>query len=164
MRRRSGYTLIEVLVVIVILSIASGLVVVNLGRDRGALLEEDARRLALVLQFARDQAITRGQPFAWTADASGYKFSRRQRGRGWVQVDAAEGLAARAWPEHLRLTRLRISGLVVPPGEPLIFTASGFNQPYDLVLASGPWQVVLAGDLAGRVRFERARLEPAGQP
>ncbi len=162
---RRGFTLVEVLVVVVIVGISLGLVVVNLAPDRASILDGEARRLALMLQFARDDAVVRGAALAWTADAEGYRFSRRERGRGWVTLGTAraEGLEARAWAPQVTAL-LRVSGQPVPAGQPLVFSPSGFNPQYELTLASGPWRAVLAANIAGKVRLERARREDAPRP
>ncbi len=163
-RAPRGFTLIEVLVVLVVLSVALSLVVVKLTRDRGSLLEEDGRRLALLLQFAHDNAITGGRALAWTANAEGYAFARRDRGPAWVPLIGDDALRPRSWPAEVAVARLRIAGLQAPPGEPLIFSASGINPPYDIMLASGPWRVTLSGDLSGSVALSRATADDAARP
>ena len=156
-----GFTLIEVLVVIVILSISISLVVVNFTRDEQSLLEEDARRLALLLEFARDEAIVGGQPLAWTANLEGYTFARKPRGGRWQQVDADGMLVSRRWTQRSKLAGLRIAGVASAAGEPLVFTTSGINLPYEIVLAAGSWRVTLAGDYAGKVRVTRSIKDAA---
>lgn len=160
--RSGGFTLIEILVVLAIVGIALGMIAVNLSRDTAAVLEDDARRLALVLQYAHDEAVTAGRPIAWTPDAEGYGFLRRERGQGWARIETARAdgaLAPRAWPAHVRLAEASVAGVALPSGEPLVFSPSGFNEPFVVVLASGSWRIALAGDVAGKVRLERAREE-----
>lgn len=162
-----GFTLIEVLVVMAVLGVALGMVAVNLTRDTGSLLEDDARRLALLLEYARDEAVTQGRPVAWSAGPTGYAFARNVRGRGWVSLDDAkdgEVLRSRTWPAEVSLASFRIAGVNVERGEPLVFSSSGFNPPYDLVLASGAWRVALSGDLSGKVKLERARKTEGDAP
>lgn len=148
-----GFTLIEVLVVIVIVGITVSLITVNFASDEGASLEDEARRLALLVQFARDDAIVSGQSVALTAEEQGYVFSRREFGRGWVPYTDLPVRSAVAVPFQ---SRLRVAGVDVPAGEPLVFSASGMALPYELVLAAAEWQVTLAGDSAGKVSVSRA--------
>lgn len=152
-RRASAFTLIEVLVVIVIVGISVSLISVNLGRDSGAKLEDDARRLALLLQYARDDAIVSGQPVALTAGPEGHVFSRKEPGRGWVPYLDNSRRTAAAVPAQ---SRLRVAGVDVPPGEPLVFSASGAGLPYELTLAADEWKVTVTGDHSGSVRVTRA--------
>lgn len=154
-----GFTLLEILVVLFIVGIALSLITVNFGRDRGAQLEDEARLLALLLESARDEGIASGRSLAWRANEDGYAFLRRERGLGWVALGGDEHFKARAWPSQIALAQLRINGIEVTPGEALVFTPSGLNLPFQLVLASENWQVVLDGDFAGAIRLIRTRRD-----
>ena len=54
--RHQGFTLLELLVVLVIVSILLGAVALNAIPGNGQLLQDDAQRIALLLQAARDEA------------------------------------------------------------------------------------------------------------
>ena len=150
-----GFTLIEMLVVIAVLSITLSLVVVNLTRNESTYLEDEGRRLALLLEFARNEAIVSGQPLAWTASLDGYTFSRKPHGKSWVELDTDGMLVSRAWSQSSKMASLLIAGLPSAIGDPIVFTTSGINLPYELVLAAGKWRVTLSGDQAGKVRVTR---------
>lgn len=145
---------------IVIVGITVSLITVNFARDEGASLEDEARRLALLVQFARDDAIVSGQSVALTAEEQGYAFSRRELGRGWVRYTELSLRGASDVPSQ---SRLRVAGVDVPAGEPLVFDSSGMALPYELVLAAAGWQVTLAGDAAGKVSVSRA-VRRGGSP
>lgn len=57
---RAGFTLIEVMAVVVVIGLVMGLVVPNFAARRGAELEESARLIADALQIARERAIITG--------------------------------------------------------------------------------------------------------
>jgi len=57
---REGFTLIEVMAVVVVIGIAMGLVLPNLTASRGAQLEQSARDVAVGLELARERAIVTG--------------------------------------------------------------------------------------------------------
>ena len=54
-----GFTLLELLVVLVIVGITLGTVAFNAMPDEQQILQNDAQRIALLLQLARDEAIVR---------------------------------------------------------------------------------------------------------
>jgi general secretion pathway protein H len=66
--RRAGFTLLELLVVLVIAGILLGAVAINAMPDDRQWLQSEAQRIALLLQMARDEAIVRNQPVAFEVD------------------------------------------------------------------------------------------------
>ena len=58
--RKVGFTLIEMMAVVVVIGLALGVVLPNLTASRGAQLEESAREIAARLEFARVRAIVTG--------------------------------------------------------------------------------------------------------
>jgi general secretion pathway protein H len=74
-RPRNGFTLIEVLVVIIIVGIISAVVLLSLGivgDDRG--LQTEARRMSSLIELATDEAIMQGRDFGLEFTQTGYRF------------------------------------------------------------------------------------------
>jgi general secretion pathway protein H len=144
-----GYTLIEILAVLVIVGIVIALARVQYARSPAQTLEDEARRLALVLELARDEAMTRGCTLAWTARSDAHQLDCR---RGQTAAVADDGLyAQRPWASSVALERVAIAGVPVARDSPLLFTPSGINAPFELVLAMEGNRVHVAGDFLGRV-------------
>lgn len=71
----SGFTLIEVLVVVMIIGIISAVVVLgmgNLGDDRE--LRNEAQRMTSLIEMASDEAMLQGRDFGLEIMLSGYRF------------------------------------------------------------------------------------------
>lgn len=103
----SGFTLLELLVVVSIIAIASAGVSFALRDADGASLERDAQRLAALLESARARSRLTGQPVRWVATESGFRF---------------EGLPRDALPEQWLAPQTHVVGrgvLVLGP-EPVI--------------------------------------------
>ncbi|RMG90939.1 MAG: type II secretion system protein GspH [Zetaproteobacteria bacterium] len=82
-----GFTLIEILVVIVIMAVIVGIVAPNLGlSDRGD-VDVEARRLARALQLAADEATLSGLPIRWIASPHAYRFEKRDRKKRWQALE-----------------------------------------------------------------------------
>ncbi len=81
-----GFTLLELMVVLVIIGICTAGIGLGLGSllDPARQLRQEAERLAQRLQVARDEARIDGRPLRWQADAAGYRFSRREGTAGWT--------------------------------------------------------------------------------
>jgi general secretion pathway protein I len=136
-RRGHGYTLIEILAVLAIIGIAIALAQVRFARSPAQALEDEARRVAIDLEFARDEAMTQGCTLAWIARATrtGRMPARSHRVRD-------PSLAARR-----DLWRVSIASVPVTRFAAL-FTPS-VNTPFELILASAGPRVLLNGDALG---------------
>lgn len=73
-RAQSGFTLLELLVVVAIIAIASAGVSFALRDSADTQLEREAQRLAALLESARAQSRTSGRPVQWRAVAGGFRF------------------------------------------------------------------------------------------
>jgi general secretion pathway protein H len=71
---RRGLSLLELLVVLCVLALASGGVVWRLHDPAARQLQQEASRLAAVLEAARSQSHARGQALRWRATPEGYAF------------------------------------------------------------------------------------------
>ena len=74
-RNTQGFTLVEVLMVVVILGIVASVVVVGFtGADRQRGLIREAKRLALVVEMARDESVLSGLEYGLDVLEDGYQF------------------------------------------------------------------------------------------
>jgi general secretion pathway protein H len=145
--RASGFTLLEVLVVVVIIGIITSMAMVSthvLGGDHE--MDQEAKRLVAVLMQAREDAMLEGRDVGLRIDAGGYDFMRYNgRVERWEMVTDDPLLRERAFPPGLeaglwlesRSVRLPVRAAPTER-EPV--------QPQVLVMASGdlmPFEVRL---------------------
>lgn len=69
-----GFTLIELMVVVAIIAVATAGVAFTLRDDSGSRLEQEARRLSALFESARAQSRTTGVPVVWHAVEGGFRF------------------------------------------------------------------------------------------
>ncbi len=149
----TGFTLLELLVVMVIVGITLGAVSFNaMPSDRQVLLK-DAQRIALLLQTARDEAIVRNHPVAFEAEADRYRFLLFEDNR-WHPLENDELLRERVF-KHAPVTFL-IDPPSVEHNPPLhiIFGREPVGVPFDLTLAVGADQAVIHADGIGHFSVE----------
>lgn len=78
--RQGGFTLLEMMVVLLIIGIATAMASVSAFGDNSArALRQDAIRLAHLFTAAQAEARASGRPIAWTYDGDGYHFARLPR-------------------------------------------------------------------------------------
>lgn len=99
----SGFTLIELVVVLLILTIILSLVGVRLTRDRADVLRQEAERLAALLQNAQQEAILESRPYGFALTDDGYQFLQLDDRYRLVPASGDALLRARRLPPGIRL-------------------------------------------------------------
>ncbi len=149
-----GFTLIEILVVIVLIAIAATLVTVKLQPDDRGLLREEALRLAALLTQARDEAVITGASIGWRGASDGYSFYRRNAERQWQAIEGDEVFHSRNLPTDARITEIEIADVKVNPEHMLILSGSAANPPYRIVLAYREARVQVRADPSAAANVE----------
>jgi general secretion pathway protein H len=111
-RPRSGFTLVEMMVVLVIIGLAATAVVLAMP-DPGGSLQGEAERLAARAKAARDGAIVESRPARLRIDAEGYALERRDDGE-WQAAARHEWAEATEVEPQAAQTRFDTTGLAEP--------------------------------------------------
>ncbi|WP_332853439.1 GspH/FimT family pseudopilin [Duganella sp. S19_KUP01_CR8] len=146
--RQRGFTLIELLVVMVILGVTLGLVSLNALPGQKQSLREDAQRVALLLQLARDEAIVRNRQIAFEAGSDGYRFLIRND-KQWTVAVQDDLLREREF-KHAPITLM----LDPPPSVAdaslrIVFGREPVDKPFVLTLSAGDASIAVRADGIG---------------
>jgi general secretion pathway protein H len=132
-----GFTLLELLVVLVILGVAAGVVSLAAAPSEARIARQEAERIAALFRVAQDEARVRGRPVSWLADAHGYRFVI-----GGKEPDAPDHpLRPRAWP-------FTVQQVTAPV---LVFGAEPLLPPAEIRIKTPTRELVLALDAFGTV-------------
>ncbi len=100
-----GFTLIEILVVVIIVGIVSAVVILSfgvLGDDRA--MQQQARRLASLVDLASDEALMQGRDYGLEFTRQGYRFLEHDPFSGqWQEIIGDDVLRPRQIDENLEL-------------------------------------------------------------
>lgn len=169
MRRVAGFTLIEVMLVIVVVGILTGLVVANLSGGGGRReLATEAARLASCLELGAEEAVASGEEYGLDFDKQQYRFLRfNERERRWQETDKADICRPHTLPDDLQLrlvdappAPLQLPGTRVAKGKD---SEQAPLEPEILLLSSGDLQpATFELTREGRVGGEQVRLSAVG--
>ncbi|MFK3776350.1 GspH/FimT family pseudopilin [Pseudomonas sp. NPDC089406] len=143
MNGQHGFTLIELMVVLVIVGIASAAISLNIRPDPAKPLRSDGERLAQLLELAQSEAQAEGQALRWQSDGEGYRFVRAD---GQVVQDGP--LRPRRWQAEGVKVQSEPKGAIWLEGE-------WVSEPLRLRLRSGPAMVQVSRSAAGQVRVSQ---------
>jgi general secretion pathway protein H len=146
--RSKGFTLVEILVVVVIMAIVISLAVLSIGTTgRDAQLDEESRRIEGLVGLLHERALLEGRDFGMRIEPAAYEFvvydSRRDR---WTALDQEHEFRRRDLPKGVSFQLELDSQIVVikpkdrnltsdtTPAPQLAIAASGEGTPFRLTL------------------------------
>lgn len=168
----TGFTLVEIMVVVVIIGVIAGFAVLSIGsRALDDRLDTEARRLKELVALAADEAVLQGIELGFLQTAEGYAFLALGPDGQWAPLES-DTLRARAVAEPLFL-RLVVEGrkAEAPDGDEedkqgatpqVLLLSSGETTPFRLEVRArdhAPYYE-LAGDVLGRFTLERKDARP----
>jgi general secretion pathway protein H len=147
-----GFTLVEMLVVLMVMGIFLGLVSVRIGAGEKDLLRNEAERLAQLLDLATEEARISGKSIAWTADESGYQFLRLGSDNEWVEIRDNDLLRARRLSSGVTLSDLRIEAMRNRNSMRVEFPPGGAMLAYTMDVSLGSEHYSIAASPLGDIR------------
>ena len=164
--RSQGFTLLEILVVLVIIGIMASFAVLQFGGRGSKPAKAEVDRLATLVRLAREEAILNSRDYGLGFSATGYAFyALDEKEDTWTPVENDRVLRPRFLPESLRI-QLTVEDQWVelkpdlPKKKPQVFIySSGEMTPFSVgvrVEAADSEPVELKLDELGR----RAELQP----
>ena len=146
-RPQAGFTLLEMLVVLVIAGLLVSLASVKLTRNPRTDLNEEGQRLALLFESAGDEAQVRARPIAWLPLDGGFRFDIRTED-GWRPL-RDDLLRPRRWEGGVTGVTIQYAGTDQSAGR-VVFGTEAIDTPMEVTLVSASGSVTIVGTGNGR--------------
>ncbi len=167
-----GFTLVEILVVVVIMAIVISLTVLSIGvTGRDSQLDEETRRIQGLLGLLHERAVLEGRDFGMNIEPTAYEFVVYVPAKDrWETLKQDQEFRHRELPKGLNFELQLDSQVVVlkPPDKNLTtsqvpapqiaIAASGEGTPFRLTLerAATHAKASVAGDAVGKISLENS--------
>lgn len=136
----------------VISGILLGAVTLNFTLGEREWLRQEARRIALLLQMARDEAIVRDRPISFVLDEYRYRFLIRQK-TGWELLKDDSVWREREFA-HSPLTLTLVPTMNTQPPMTILFGREPVNTPFVLTLTLNGQSAYVAADGLGNFQVK----------
>lgn len=155
-RRPAGFTLFELIVIILILTVVIGLVGLNLTRDASDQLKDEAQRLAMVLQAAEEEAILNGRVYVVALARDGYQVLTPDDKGKLGRISNDELYRPYRLPDGMTISAASIDGVPAVQGRAdILVDPSGLLPAFTVDFSAGEIRWRLEGLANGTTRTER---------
>ena len=143
----SGFTLVEILVVLIIVSVMSGIVVTSLPSSfQNSDFDEESLRLKTVIELIREESLTRASEYGLDTDKDNYSFFvYNEIEQNWTKLTTKPHAEHKLANGILLKTTIEDNELILSDEEDE--ESSVLNAPRILLLSSGemtPFEITIA--------------------
>lgn len=152
--RIGGFTLLELLVVLVIVGVMLGMVSMSALPNKRQALQSDAQRVALLLQMAREEAIVRNRRVAFELDAERYRFYVKSDTNEWLLIDDNDFFRERSFKNAPLVIGMQPGSTPAILPLKVVFGREPVDRPFKLTLSLDDATVAIMADGLGHFEVQ----------
>jgi len=141
-----GFTLLEIMVVVVLIALTVTLVGLNLNRDLDQIAGLEADRFAKLLDYLRDESVLTGKSYAIEVDEQKKIYRFLESSDKWLPVKNDDLLRPRSFPEFLSVELDVFQKRENDSNGLLIVQGLGEITPFRLIVSGDEYQYIVELD------------------
>lgn len=152
-----GFTLLEIMVVVLLIGVSVTVIVVNLERDIDQVAEQEARRFATLVEHLRDESILTGRLHGIEIDEPERRYQFLRFDKEWMPVEQDDSFRPRVIPDYLDV---QLNAGQEQDGNTLVVVdALGEIQPFFVTIIGRDFEYVVNLNSRQNVEVERKARE-----
>ena len=150
-RLQGGFTLLEILVVLLVVGIVAATVAIGISPGDRQETEIEASRLADLFEEAASEASSRDETLGWSGNDNVYIFWKKAEDGTWNEIEGDD-----LFRRHALRGDVRIGGIdgVLAPEKKIVFDPSGINKPFTISLSGNHSKADISFDAMNRVTVD----------
>lgn len=101
-RHQGGFTLIEILIVVVLISVATSMAVVRINRNQDKIAHLEAKKFRGLVEFLREESVVTGKLLGVRVDVNEGKYHFVRHSGSWEKVEDDQTLREYEFPEDIK--------------------------------------------------------------
>ncbi len=148
--RANGFTLIEVMIVLVIIGVMSAIATMSINAPSYSRFLASAEKLTATFSILSDDAIYTSSVIACSLGTDSIKCSRYRDGE-WQDLNLKKILSW-SWPDNMVIKRVLINGNPIREKQLVKFLPSGDNDSLSVEVSNGEFTSWIDSDLTGKYK------------
>jgi prepilin-type N-terminal cleavage/methylation domain-containing protein len=149
--RLRGFTLFEILIVLVIIAIMSGVAVLSVSGANYPRFTSEANKISNLLELISDQAVYTNSVIQCEAATYGITCQAYRSGE-WTDLNLSR-IVSWQWPNKIRIQRVIVNGMPLKDGQQLQFLPNGGNDAISIQITNGVYSTWIDNDLNDNFRI-----------
>lgn len=152
-KNSDGFTLIETLVVLMIISIMYSFITLQLIPNADSDLRDESERLRFIIKNGMMNARAGGQSFAVSIDKNSYSFWRRNKEGVWEVIDRDPMLRKRTLLDTVHIDSVQIDGHAIKTKDLIVLSPELSAKSFNIALSSDHSKTVIKGNDLGEIEL-----------
>ncbi len=142
-----GFTLLEIMIVLVIIAIMSGVTVLSIGSASYSQFQGEAVKISNTLEIIADESVYTNSVIACSVKPNGF-ICRGYRNGEWRDINL-KNLISWSWPKNITIKSSSVNGRPLKDDEKIRFFPSGNIAQYSFQITDGVRNAWVDGNMNG---------------